>query len=502
MKQRKFWFALAGLPLLGLGFLLQNKEPYRAAQVISSEASCRMRVDVVEPIGGAAQGYAVLFHGLASNRRIMSYLAQDLANQNLRVFAPDFPGHGRTPGPFTPHRADQCGDAFVRELIERRAIVPEQTILAGHSMGGAIAIRVSARVPVAGVIAISPAPMKTATMLSKEMLPFPDAVPLQRNSLVIRGSFEPKQLRKFAERMVTDSKDPASAYAEIPGATHVSLLFDTDVLREMRKWTRKLLGTDDEVVRASRVPLYGFLSGFAGLILLSVPFLGELAGGAAKNLPKDDTEAVSTTRVLGQLILASAIAVGTLRFWVPLKFLRVFEADYLASFFLIAGIVLLVWNARAVAKGWNFSWSGILVASVGAVVLLLLFALWFDYSFYEAWLTGPRWARMLPLGTAFFPWLFVEEIFLGAQGTMSRLRRVILTLAFRSIAWGMLLAARFWLGVGEILWVLLVVDFVLVTVLQRLAMDVVRRETHSAAAASVFGAILSAGFALAIFPLA
>jgi hypothetical protein len=43
---------------------------------------------------------------------------------------------------------------------------------------------------------------------------------------------------------------------------------------------------------------------------------------------------------------------------------------------------------------------------------------------------------------------------------------------------------------------------VVVTVLQRLAMDVVRRETQSPTAAAVFGAILSAGFALAIFPLA
>jgi hypothetical protein len=50
--------------------------------------------------------------------------------------------------------------------------------------------------------------------------------------------------------------------------------------------------------------------------------------------------------------------------------------------------------------------------------------------------------------------------------------------------------------------ILLVMYFVLVTLLERLAMDVVRRETQSAPAAALFGAILSAGFALAIFPLA
>lgn len=501
MKQKKFWFALTGLPLLILGYFLQNLQPYRQAQVISSEASCRMYVDVVEPIGGAAQGYVVLFHGLAANKRIMSYLAEDLANQNLRVFAPDFPGHGRTSGPFSPQGADTCGEALVKELIERRAIVPEHTILVGHSMGGAIAIRVSGHLPMAGVIAISPAPMRTGKLLTREMLPFPDAVPLQKNSLVIRGSWEPEPLREMARAMVSEANDATNEYAEIPHATHVSLLFDGDVLTEMRKWTKTLLGTDAEVVRASHKPLYGFLCGTVGLILLCVPFLGEIAGGTGKEL-KDEAAAVGTTQILAQLLVASGIAVGLLKFWMPLKFVRVFEGDYLASFALMAGAVLLAWNLGALKKAWNFPLRGVLAAVIGAVILLLLFGAWINVGFYEAWLTGPRWARMAPIILAFFPWLLAEEVFLGAYGTMTRARRVILALAFRTIAWGMIAAALLWLHSGQVLMLLLAVYFVLITVLQRLAMDVVRRETQSAAAAAVFGAILSAGFALAIFPLA
>jgi pimeloyl-ACP methyl ester carboxylesterase len=480
MKQRKFWFGLAGLALLAFGFFLENLEPYRPLQVISSEASCRMHVDVVEPISGSAQGYVVLFHGLAANRRIMSYLAQDLANQNLRVFAPDFPGHGRTPGPFSQQRTDACGEALVKELIERRAIVPEQTILVGHSMGGAIAIRVSGRAPVAGVIAISPAPMRTAKLLSKEMLLFADNPPLAKNSLLISGSNEPEQIRRIVQTMVTDAEDGTSAFMQIRHATHVSLLFDSAVLTEMRKWNKKLLGTDADVVRASHKPLWGFLSGTIGLILLCVPFIEEIVGGTEKE-PTEEAVAISTTRILGQLLVAG---------------------DYLASFALLEGAALLGWNAGALAKAWNLSWRGILAAGIAAVIVVLLFASWFDYSFYEAWLTWPKWARMAPMILAFFPWLLAEEVFLGAYGTMSRARRVILTLAFRSIAWGVIVAALFLLHTGEVLMILLAMYFVLVTLLQRLAMDVVRRETQSAAAAAVFGAILNAAFALAIFPLA
>src|SRR5207245_9773282 len=99
---------------------------------------------------------------ISATKRIMWYVAQGFANQNLRVFVPDLPGHGRTPGPFTPERAEECTEALVQELMQRRAIVPEKTILAGHSMGGALAVRVGARVPVAGVGRPSPPPMGRA----------------------------------------------------------------------------------------------------------------------------------------------------------------------------------------------------------------------------------------------------------------------------------------------------------------------------------------------------
>jgi len=502
MKRKKLWFGLAGLALLVLGFFLQNLRPYKPLLAVSSAASCQMRVDVVEPIEGTPQGYVVLFHGLASNKRIMSFLAEDLANQNLRVFAPDFPGHGKTAGPFSPQRADQCAEAFVRELIELHAIVPERTILAGHSIGGAIAIRVSARVPVAGVIAISPAPMKSAAILSKEMLLFPDNSPLQKNSLVMRGSREPKPMRESARQMVLDVNDPTNKYVEIPGASHVSLLFDGVVLSEMRRWTKSLLGTDDEAVHASHIPLYGAISGLLGVILLCVPFVAEIAGGSPGETKKEEARGILPLRGLLQITAAAFVATACLKLGVPLRAVGLFQGDYLASSFLFVGVILLAMNHSEAVNALKSSWHGVIAAGIGAVVVLLLFTLWMDYSFYEAWLNQARWERILPLALAFFPWMFAEEIFLGAHASTSRLRRLLVTLTYRGIFWVAMAAGLFFLHSGQVLIVLLALYFVIVSVLQRLAMDVVRRETQSPTAAAVFGAILSAGFALAIFPLA
>jgi hypothetical protein len=72
----------------------------------------------------------------------------------------------------------------------------------------------------------------------------------------------------------------------------------------------------------------------------------------------------------------------------------------------------------------------------------------------------------------------------------------------RLTAWGALLAGIFFLHSGQILLILLAPYFGLFCLLQRASMDVVGRETGSAAAAAVFGAILMAGFCLAIFPVA
>src|SRR5260221_9953870 len=160
MKWRKGLRAALGVVLCIIGFVLAHATTYRETTVIIDAGGCRLVTDVIDQGNDDARGFVVLFHGLAANKKIMAYLARGFASQNLRVFVPDLPGHGRSPGPFSFERAETCAEALVRELSRRGAIDPQRTMLAGHSMGGAITVRVAARVEVAGVIAISPAPMR------------------------------------------------------------------------------------------------------------------------------------------------------------------------------------------------------------------------------------------------------------------------------------------------------------------------------------------------------
>src|SRR2546430_15790389 len=102
----------------------------------------------------------------------------------------------------------------------------------------------------------------------------------------------------------------------------------------MRKWTKRLLGTDDDVVRASHWPVYGTLTGFVGLLLLCVPFVAEIASGAGKEIQKEETRGVLPSRALLQGAAAAMVAAMCLKLWVPPRIIRVVQGDYLAILFL------------------------------------------------------------------------------------------------------------------------------------------------------------------------
>src|SRR5206468_12145354 len=162
MKSGKAIRGIAGVLLCAGGLWLALPTPYKEQTYIFNAEGCRLETTIVEKPFAAVQGSVALFHGISANKKIMSYLARGFAEQGLCVYVPDLPGHGRTQGPFSPARAEQCGEALLRELLARGMIGANRTILAGHSMGGAIAEHIAARIPVAGLIAISPAPMLAA----------------------------------------------------------------------------------------------------------------------------------------------------------------------------------------------------------------------------------------------------------------------------------------------------------------------------------------------------
>jgi dienelactone hydrolase len=234
--------------------------------------SCPLVVDVVQKSAlseDPERGAAILFHGVASNRIIMSYLARILAAQGLTVYIPDLPGHGRSNGPFTPDQAESCAISFARGLAARGLIVPDRTILVGHSMGGDIALRIAPKFRPAGVVAISPAPMQTAHGVAPENLLYLIPPPIQSNTLILVGQYEFTGLVGNAADLVASQPDPTVQFAVIPGNSHVSDLFSTRVAAKLQDWTARLLHLPGGAPIPSRANVFGCLLGLCGIVGLA-----------------------------------------------------------------------------------------------------------------------------------------------------------------------------------------------------------------------------------------
>ncbi len=501
MKSRRAMRALAGVLLCAAGLWMALPTPYRERTFLIDAGGCRLETTIVEKREGGSQGSVLLFHGISANKKIMSYIARGFAEQGLRVYVPDLPGHGRTAGPFSPARAEQCGEALLRELLARGMINADRTILAGHSMGGAIAERIAARVSVAGLIAISPAPMRAAHGVTAEKLLFSDPPILSPHSLVMTGSLELESMRGNASDLAASRNDGTVKYVEIPGVSHVSILFNSTAMRTSQEWAAQVLHLSPTEALPSRRPLLGALSGFIGILLIAGPFLREAAGKSGSEENGAKGAFIGVRRLFLEFAAGSVLIVVLLRFWIPPKAIGLFQGDYLASFLLLLGAVLVAMHWSLVRSALSSFPRHLLAAGVAGVVLLLLATAWFDLTFYEAWLTGAKWLRFPLLLIVLLPYLIAEETLLGPVESGKKWRRLALALTLRLITWGALMGGILFLHSGEILMGLLALYMAVFNLIQRRGMDIVRTETGSAAATALFGAILQAGFCLVIFPL-
>jgi len=511
VKASKTIRALAGAGLCGLGLWLALAVPYQSHTFRIDSGGCRLVTDILEPAGSTPQGYVVLLHGLSANKRIMSYIAAGFAAKGLRVFVPDLPGHGRTDGPFSYERSDQCSENLVRELLARGLLDPQRTILAGHSLGGAIALRVARRVPVGGVIAISPAPMRSIRGISPEMMPFHEFGAPPAYSLVMSAAWESERIRGGARDLVPTPGDGMSEYIVIPRSTHVSILFDRTAMTDAQNWAVRVLHLESNPALPTRRGILGFFAGFAGILLLAGPFLRETLARKKHTATMVETVvAVRGGRASIELAIIALGAVGLLSYWNPLRVLHLFEGDYLASFLLVLGVVLLVlhWNTlRGLFSTGTIDgprarplYVTLLAAGFAAFLLHFLVTSWIDLTLSEAWITAARWTRFTPLFIAVLPYHLAEEFLLGPTLPGKGSRRLFMALGLRLTAWGAIVAGIFLLHSGEVLLVLLAPSFGLFCVLQRWGMNVVREVTASPAATALFGAILLAGFCLVVFP--
>lgn len=448
----------------------------------------------------------VLFHGLAANRPTMSHLARGLSFQDVAVITVDWPGHGDSTEPFSFAALDDCAEQLLAALSARGELRLERTVIVGHSTGAAAALRLADRLPVAATIAISPG----VTALPRRM---------PSNLLVVTGEWDIPQLSRFAEKLAAAAGGARTAPEDflqrrafqrvvIPRATHASLLIDREALAVVARWAERAIPEARLSGGPTGASLHYWWLGMLGLLLV-FPLGATIVAGAtgARGAP----EAVGGTPLGGTALrwaAAGLLAALALRYGMPLRFLRLYDGDWMASFTFLTGVVLLylLWRrperAAVIAPGGARGVRAVVAAATVAMATMLAFGWWLDGQLYDAWLNAPRWWRFAAAAPLLAPYLLAEEIALGAPTAEWRteVRRYARFLLLRAVLAGLAAAACFTIG-GALLAILLGPYIALGGIVVRLGADAIRRRTGSAAAAAVIGAILAAWALAAALPL-
>lgn len=489
----------AGLLLVvaGLAIVLLKTPRDRPWHLRSGE--CAMSVHMFEPDRAPERGSVIVLHGLAANEKLMGYYTRGFLGAGLRVIVPDLPGHGGSPGPFSPPRAESCSEALLLDAIRRGEAEPSRTILFGHSLGAAIALRIGSRIPVAGVIALSPAPMLPVEGASSESLLYRAPERLPQNSLILAGGLESSVMRRAAARLVPELPHGVARFELIPAASHTSLLWDARPLRASLDWTASALHLEGQPSLPSRSFYLGFFAGLAGVLLLIGAMLRAIL--QPRENPADEAFHFANLRRYIQMAMVSVVVVTFLRFTGPMKSFGVYTGDYLASFLFLAGCILLAVNRQHIPRLESRTIGDCALATGLSVAAGFLFFGWFRLTLATAGLNGARLWRMCLIAVALLPLSTAEEILLGTPGTQGRLCRLAEGLSLRFVAWLALAAGVFYLHSGQVLLVLMVLYLGFFSLLHRLGIDLVRRRSGSGLGAALFGAILAAAFIVLVFPL-
>lgn len=99
-----------------------------------------------------AENHILFFHGNAGNVTHRTDFLHRLTRLPASVLLLDYRGYGRSSGRPTEKGLYEDGRAAYLHLVEDLGIPPHRIFLLGKSLGGAVAIEVATRFPVAGVI--------------------------------------------------------------------------------------------------------------------------------------------------------------------------------------------------------------------------------------------------------------------------------------------------------------------------------------------------------------
>jgi non-heme chloroperoxidase len=148
----------------------------------------------IEDLNPEGRKTILFIHGWPANHKLFEYQFDQLPQMGYRCIGVDIRGFGNSDKPFEGYSYDRLADD-IRCIVEARRL--QNFILAGHSVGGAIAIRYMARHNGYGVSKLA---LFAAAAPSFTKRPdFPYGLAKEEVTKLIQGTYNdrPKMLREF-----------------------------------------------------------------------------------------------------------------------------------------------------------------------------------------------------------------------------------------------------------------------------------------------------------------
>jgi pimeloyl-ACP methyl ester carboxylesterase len=513
MKRTELLLAAFGAALLACGALLieRGRGPMRDVILDGGPACPAAPVRILDPTGDSVHGTAVIFHGLGANRIVMLTTGQQFALAGFRVYLPDSPGHGTDTAPFSFAANEACAAGLLSTLERRGEIAPRETVLVGHSMGAALGVRLADYFPAAGTIAVATAPLVP-----------PRRIP--SNLLLIAPQFDMPPVLRMERELAAAAGDARTAPEDfrerrafqllpVPWKSHTGALFDPAASTAMVRWALESVGAAGAAPpRPDFRAFYGGWLGLLGLLFLFPAAASAAARVSEFRVPPHASVSAPPRRALILITWSIAVILAGLitTRWIPLRTLHMFSGDHLASFLLIAGLLLgglalTLWHSGSSPHSEARPFAGALCGVILGIVSIIILGAWLNWHLTGTWLIAARWARLPFLVLSLLPICYAEERAVGDPSALSRahrFRRAIFYFGLRTITWLVLLVA-WWTGAANALIPVVYVAFLgALSLGQRLGADALRRRTGSSVGGAVFSAILGAWFLAAVSPLA
>jgi pimeloyl-ACP methyl ester carboxylesterase len=398
---------------------------------------------------------ALVVHGLDANKEFMQIFCSGLADAGFEVYAIDLPGHGDSTATFNGLDAAKA--------VEQSVSLLNPDIAVGHSMGAALLIDVAHEVSFGALVLISPAPTQVNGLQFDHTLATAERWDIPAVNTFI-PQLEGAELRKFEWGM------------------HSSALVNPGQIREIVSW----LGGDAGRLRTGQRLLWLGIMFAAGIALAIVALPN-------RSPVSDDTCVFAQPEVLIRFVVAGFISIVVQRFFVVLRWVRLFAMDYMVSFLFVAGLALLaslVLRQQPISLRTKFgSGPAVFRKAIGAAAyVIIVLGLLTGSHLIHMTLNDGRWWRFIVIVAASFPLFLFDEVAL--RQACSGWQNAVVGITTR-----VLLAA--WMAIGVLLFnresaflALLIGLILLFWIALWFVTALVHRNLRNATATALFAAIV------------